>query len=293
MESDTGARRVTRCAECPSPCASPRRRAEPRRRCTPPSWFLSARMGALLPASRYTSPSTGARAACRCRPGRGRGTGCAWWSRRPTRTGALRRGARPRLCLHPVLPTPRLIVREPALLTGAACCAASTRATGWPSTRQAPTPPIGARGRRSASRRASSATPASYSGRARSTVESSRPARPTRASDGWPVSTLRARALHRPPPPPAQPPFRRLLIALLVPGALSRLHHLGRQCWPVWLAALLLLSLRPHPFVRLTLRCCYQSERLRPRPLPRRKSRYLLPLTPLTPFIKWPSNTFC
>ena len=158
-----------------------------------------------------------------------------------------------------------------------ACCAASTRATGWPSTRQAPTPPIGARGRRSASRRASSATPASYSGRARSTVESSRPARPTRASDGWPVSTLRARALHRPPPPPAQPPFRRLLIALLVPGALSRLHHLGRQCWPVCLAALLLLSLRPHPFARLTLRCCCQSERLRPRPLPRGKSRYLLP----------------
>ena len=79
-------------------------------------------MGALRPAFRYTSPSTGARAACRCRPGRGRGTGCAWWSRRPTRTGALRRGARPRFCLHPVLPTPRLIVREPALLTGAVLC---------------------------------------------------------------------------------------------------------------------------------------------------------------------------
>ena len=118
--ANDGKRRVTRCAECPSPCASPRRRAERRRRCTPPSWFLPARMGALPPASRYTSPSTGARAACRCRPGRGRGTGCAWWSRRPTRTGALRRGARPRFCLHPVLPTPRLIVREPALLTGAA-----------------------------------------------------------------------------------------------------------------------------------------------------------------------------
>ena len=147
-----------------------------------------------------------------------------------------------------VLPTPRLIVREPALLTGAARCAASTRATGWPSTRQAPTPPIGARGRRSASRRASSATPASYSGRARSTEESSRPARPTRASDGWPVSTLRARALHRPAPPPAQPTFRRLLIALLVPGALSRLHHLGRQCWPVWLARSASPTAPPAPF---------------------------------------------